>query len=73
MANIEELLVMDELIKKLLDNGQGKLVDVLLSNEAKVYTRKGKLNKCGACRILGWKTKQLEEALAECRRILTEE
>jgi hypothetical protein len=29
-----------------------------------------RLNKSGACRVLSWKAKKLEEALAECREIL---
>jgi len=59
-----------ELIQKLVDRGYGELVEALLSNEGKVYTKKGRLNKSGACRVLGWKTKQLEDALEECREIL---
>ena len=67
-----EILERNELIQKLVDNGYGELVEALLYNEGKVYTKKGRLNKCGACRVLGWKTKNLEDALAECRRILGE-
>ena len=59
-----------ELIQKLIDNGYGELVETLLLNETKVYTKKGRLNKSGTCRVLGWKTKQLEDALEECRKIL---
>lgn len=60
----------EELIQKLIKNGFGDLVEVLLSNEGKVYTKKGRLNKSGTCRVLKWKTKQLEDALEECRKIL---
>ncbi len=73
MANMIDILERTELIQKLIDNGYGELVDVLLGNEGKVYTQKGRLNKSGACRVLGWKTKQLEDSLAECRKILGEE
>jgi len=59
-----------ELIQKLIDSGYGELVETLLLNETKVYTKKGRLNKSGTCRVLGWKTKQLEDALKECRKIL---
>jgi hypothetical protein len=38
--------------------------------ESEVYTKKGRLNKSGACRILGWKPKELEEALDSCKDIL---
>ena len=70
MANMVEIIERQELIQKLSDNGFKELVDALLLNEGKTYTKKGRLNKSGACRVLGWKTKALEDALAECRRIL---
>ncbi len=68
--NLTDTLEQRELIQKLIDKGYAELVDVLLLNESKVYTKKGRLNKSGACRILGWKPKQLEDALSECRDIL---
>lgn len=68
--NSLEVLEQQELIQKLVDAGYGELVDALLMNENKAYTKKGRLNKCGACRILSWKTKQLEDALEACRQIL---
>lgn len=72
-SSLIEMLERQELIEKLCDKGHKKLIEVLLDNEKKVYTKKGRLNKSGACRILGWKPKQLEEALAECRIILSKE
>jgi hypothetical protein len=68
--NENEILERDELIQKLIERGYGELVEALLDNENRVYTKKGRLNKSGACRVLGWKTKQLEDALEECRDIL---
>ncbi len=68
--DLTEVLERQELIQKLIDKGYGELIEALLMNENKVYTKKGRLNKSGACRVLGWKTKQLEDALAECREIL---
>ena len=68
--NLIEVIEQQELIQKLIERGWGKLVDVLLTNDSKVYTKKGRLNKSGACRVLGWKTKQLEDALESCRDIL---
>jgi hypothetical protein len=68
--NSTEILERQELIKKLEDKGYGPLIEALLMHENKVYTKKGRLNKSGACRVLGWKTKQLEDALKECRDIL---
>lgn len=59
-----------ELIQKVIQNGYGNLVDCMLSNESKVYTKKGRLNKSSLCRAMGWKGKQLEDALNEMRLIL---
>lgn len=73
MANFIEVLEKEELINKLRENGYAELVDAFLLNETKAYTKKGRLNKSGACRVLGWKSKQLEEALAACREILQED
>jgi hypothetical protein len=70
MTNPIDELERGELIQKLIDNGYGELIEALLGNENKVYTKKGRLNKSGACRVLGWKTKKLEDALVECRDIL---
>jgi nucleoside-diphosphate-sugar epimerase len=68
--NPTELLEQQELIQKLVDKGYGDLVNMLLMNESKVYTKKGRINKSGACRMLGWKPKELEEAFIECKKIL---
>ena len=70
MPKMADNVERQELIQKLMDSGFGGLVEALLYNEQKVYTKKGRLNKSGACRVLGWKTKQLEDALNECKRIL---
>jgi hypothetical protein len=59
-----------ELLDKLNEAGYGDLIDTLLSNEKKVYTKKGRLNKSGACRLLKCKTKDLEEKLEACKDIL---
>lgn len=69
-GNFFESLERQELIQKLRDKGYGELVEALLVNEKDVYTKKGRLNKSGACRVLNWKTKQLEDALRECYAIL---
>lgn len=69
-TNQIEILERQELIDKLINSGQGKLVEALLTNENGCFTRKGRSNKSAICRVLGWKTKQLEDAFAECRRIL---
>jgi hypothetical protein len=70
MSNLIEQLEKQELIQKLIDKGYAPLIDALLDNEKDVYTKKGRLNKSGACRVLGWKPKELEQALEECRDIL---
>lgn len=70
--NMLEIVEQQELINKLIAAGHSELIDALLSNENKCYTKRSRLNKSGACRVLGWKTKQLEDALEECRQILGE-
>jgi hypothetical protein len=70
MSNLIEQLEKQELIQKLMEKGYAPLIDALLENEKDVYTKKGRLNKSGACRVLGWKPKELEQALEECREIL---
>jgi hypothetical protein len=69
MSGIEHL-ERQELIKKLVENGYGEIVQALLEDEKKVYTKKGRLNKSGACRRLNLKSKQLEDKLAEMRELL---
>lgn len=71
--NLTEIMEDQEVIQKLVDRGFGSLVDAFLTNEGLVYTKKGRLNKSGACRVLGWKTKQLEDALRDCKEILEPE
>lgn len=68
-----DILERQEVIDKLVAQGFGELVEAFLMNESLVYTKKGRLNKSGACRVLGWKTKQLEDALLACREILQPE
>jgi len=68
--NMIDILEREELLQKLRDAGYGELVDTLLLQEQKCYTKRHRLNKSGACRVLGWKTKQLEDALEACREIL---
>lgn len=72
-SNILEVLEQQELLQKLIDRGYGPLVEALLMNENKVYTKKGRLNKSGTCRVLAWKPKQLEDALNKCKDILQED
>lgn len=69
-SNLTDQIEKQELLQKLIDKGYGNLIDALLSNEKEVYTKKGRLNKSGACRVLGWKPKELDEALNQCREIL---
>ena len=63
MSNNIEYLERQELIKKLIENGYGEIVTALLEDEKRVYTKKGRLNKSGACR----KLKQLSKAIARLR------
>jgi hypothetical protein len=68
-----DLIERQEIIQKLRDNGYGEIVDALVENESKVYTKKGRLNKSGACRELGLKTKQLEDKLLEMKELLKDD
>jgi len=70
MSNNIEYIERQELIKKLIENGYGEIVTALLEDEKRVYTKKGRLNKSGACRKLKLKSKQLEDKLAEMRELL---
>jgi len=73
MRNILDDIERQELIQKLIKSGYGDIVQVLLENENKVYTKKGRLNKSGACRKLKLKTKQLEDKLLEMKNLLKED
>jgi hypothetical protein len=70
MSKNIEYIERQELIKKLIENGYGEIVTALLDDEKRVYTKKGRLNKSGACRKLKLKSKQLEDKLAEMRELL---
>jgi hypothetical protein len=69
-SNHVDILERQESLDKLVKSGYRDMIEAFLLNESKVYTKKGRLNKSGACRVLGWKTKQLEDAFNECRKIL---
>lgn len=62
-----EVIEKQEILQILENSGFGQKIEALLLNESKVYTKKGRLNKSGACRILGMKPKELEDFLAKCR------
>ena len=63
-------LEMMEIIEKLKANGYGELVECLLDHESDCYTKKGRLNKSATTRKMGWKSKQLEDALKGMRELL---
>jgi len=65
--NFLEVLEKQEILQILENNGFKEKIEALLMNENKVYTKKGRLNKSGACRILGMKPKELEDFLQKCR------
>lgn len=70
MADIFKDLEVNELLEKLRCGGYGDFIDAFLLNENKVYTKKGRLNKSGACRVLEYKPKQLEDIMQKCRDML---
>jgi len=73
VANPVHAIEMQEIIQKLKDNGYGELVTCLLENETDCYTKRGRLNKSATSRKMGWKSKQLEDALQGMREILGNE
>lgn len=72
-SNLFDQLENQELIQKLIDSGYGNIVDAFLLNDGKVYTKKGRLNKSGACRVLKCKPKELEDAIKACQELLRKE
>lgn len=73
VKNFVDSIEKQELIQKLIDKGFGNLVDMLLLNENKVYTKKGRINKSSVCRLLNCKPKDFEELLEKCRDILKDD
>ncbi len=59
-----------ELINLLENSAVREKINTILLNESIVYTKKGRLNKSGACRILNMKPKELDDFLVECRDII---
>lgn len=73
VANPVLAIEMQEIIQKLKINGYSELVTCLLDNENDCYTKRGRLNKSATSRKMGWKSKQLEDALQGMREILGDE
>ena len=69
-GNPVHAIEMREIIQKLKENGYAEIVECLLDNESDCYTKRGRLNKSATIRKLGWKSKQLEDALTAMRDIL---
>ena len=69
-GNPVKSIEMREIIQKLKENGYSELVECLLDNESDCYTKRGRLNKSATIRKLGWKSKQLEDALREMKELL---
>jgi Uma2 family endonuclease len=72
-TNLFDNIENQELIQKLIDSGYSRLVDAFLLNDIKVYTKKGRLNKSGACRVMKCKPKELEDAIIACQELLKKE
>jgi len=71
--NMLDDLETQELLDILIEAGYGDMINTLLVSEKEMYTKKGRLNKCGACRVLDFKAKQFEDAFKHCREILGED
>lgn len=59
-----------ELIALLENSSVKEKINTILLNESIVYTKKGRHNKSGACRILNMKPKELDDFISECRDII---
>lgn len=68
--NFVEVIESQELLHKIEKAGYGKIIELFLMNENKVYTKKGRLNKSGACRILKCKPKELDDLLKKLKDII---
>lgn len=68
--NFVEVIESQELLQKIEKAGYGKVLELFLLNENKVYTKKGRLNKSGACRILKCKPKELDDLLKKLKEII---
>jgi len=73
MTDFVSEIEIKELITKLIQNGHGDIVEAFLLNDRKCYTKKGRLNKSGACRVLDLKPKQLDDNFAIMRKLLEED
>jgi len=68
--NFVEVIESQELLQKIENAGYGKTLELFLMNENKVYTKKGRLNKSGACRILKCKPKELDDLLKKLKEVI---
>lgn len=68
--NFVEVIESQELLQKIEKAGYGKIIELFLMNENKVYTKKGRLNKSGACRMLKCKPKELDDLLKKLKDII---
>lgn len=70
MSDFINDLATKELVEKLIANGHEEAVNAFLLNENRCYTKQGRLNKSGACRVLGVKPKQLDDQFIMMRKLL---
>ncbi len=71
MDFVKEIEIREQIEK--LRRHHPEFVEAFLAHENKVYTKKGRLNKSGACRVLDAKPKQLDDIVASCRALLEED
>ena len=68
-----EILENQEMIEKLRKAGYSDTIDKLFCDDDEVYTKKNRLNKSGACRVLGCKPKELDDMFIKWAEILKNE
>lgn len=73
-GNFTEVIERQELLQRISESchRHAEMVEVFLLNENLVYTKGGRLNKSGACRLLKCKPKDLEQMLLTCRELIQE-
>ncbi len=71
MAHFTEIIAQQDQLNLLNGLGYKGIVDTILLNEDKCFTKGGRINKSAVCRILKCKTVQLEEWLNKCKEHLS--
>ncbi len=64
-------LIEAETLHVLSQKGYAKLIDQMLVHHELCFTKNGRINKSGTCRVMNWQSIQLEEALKDMKNIIS--